>query len=361
MLDTQDIWRKKSGGGFVSENPLSSAQPRAANPLSSARPHASATSTQTKPQPSAPSRSSTVSLRAGDTLWEVAQKKLGDGNRWRELHKVDGSRFTGQEARHLQVGTRVNLPGVKVTTQTPHPVMLRSSTPRVSTQVLRPGGITRREFTPGSTTLTRSNQFSASPALFSRTSQVSSQLVGAKEITRREYFNASNYKTLRSGGNRDLSDSTNNNVNQIGSVAKGVALVSFVAVRGIRQTAVTPRPAADLEVAEQPAADMSRKRVRSDTRELSHLHPTRGGTGKGWADEGRKTGKYVARGDAAKILGNAADNGENPTLKNILEEKNGKWKIQTRYHMGHVGASRHSGRREMFAVTTPAVKSEYRL
>jgi len=369
MVDTQDIWRKKSSGGFVSENPLCSAQARAANPLSFARPHASSASTVAKPQSSAPPNASTVSLRQGDTLWEVAQKKLGDGTRWHEFHKADGSRFTGQEARHLQVGTQVHLPRAKMTTETPHPVTLRSSTSRVSTQVLRPEGITRRELTLGSTPLTRSTQFSASPALFSRTSQVASQLVDGKGIKRREYFNASNHKALSAGGNKDSFDSTNNNLNQIGGVAKGVAVGRLVAARGIRQTAVAPRPADmhlpvatdangalihDSGVAERPAADMFRKRVRSNTRELSHPHPTRGVPKVGWGDGGTLDGgRRQVKEDATKILSDALGKGENDTLlKNILEKDgDGKWKIQgSRYHMGHVGASRHSGRREMFAL-----------
>ncbi|MFH7024355.1 MAG: LysM peptidoglycan-binding domain-containing protein [Heteroscytonema crispum UTEX LB 1556] len=249
MVDTQDIWHKKSRGGFVSENPLSSAQPRAANPLSSARPHASATSTQTKPQPLVPSRTPTVSLRRGDTLWEVAQKKLGDGTRWHELRKADGNRFTAQEARRLQVGTQVHLPGAKITTETPHPVTLRSSTPRVSTQVLRPEGITRREFTPGSTPSTRSTQFNASPALFSRTSQVSLNLLSAEGM-RREWNNAqqpqpkpqpvqlSKATQLHRQGERNLinnpskaqaiaplgEQNNNNALNQISSVVTGTAV-----------------------------------------------------------------------------------------------------------------------------------------
>ncbi|MEG3926057.1 MULTISPECIES: DUF4114 domain-containing protein [unclassified Microcoleus] len=49
-------------------------------------------------------------IKAGDTLWDIAQEKLGDGSRWDELRKADGSTFTEEEVRHLQIGQTVYLP-----------------------------------------------------------------------------------------------------------------------------------------------------------------------------------------------------------------------------------------------------------
>lgn len=60
-------------------------------------------------------------VRAGDTLWAIAQRELGDGNRWREIQKADGSAFTEAEARTLQIGQTVYLP-VKYTVGTGVPV-----------------------------------------------------------------------------------------------------------------------------------------------------------------------------------------------------------------------------------------------
>lgn len=119
MLDHRDNRFKGSDRRIVSTPHLSSA------PLSSPFKHyglnkSSAAQSQPKSQP-ASSHVPALSVHAGDTLWEIAQNKLGNGTRWRELHKADGSRFTGQEARHLQVGTRVYLPGAKPTTKTYHP------------------------------------------------------------------------------------------------------------------------------------------------------------------------------------------------------------------------------------------------
>ncbi len=228
MVDTQDNWRKKSRSGFVRENPLSSAQLHAKNPLSPARPHASATSTHPKPQPSVPERTPAVSLRRGDTLWEVAQKKLGNGNRWHELRKADGSQFTGQEARRLQVGTQVHLP-TKMTAD--------SSTPRISKQVLRPEGITHREFVPGSTASTRSSQFSVSLKPFSRTSNVSSQVLPSKNITHGEYRNGSGFQA-QSTQSIASPNTTNNTLKHVSGVVTGTAVGTFVASKQLSPKAV---------------------------------------------------------------------------------------------------------------------------
>ena len=50
-------------------------------------------------------------FRSGDTLWGIAQKQLGNGARWVEIQKADGSTYTSQEATRITVGTVVYLPG----------------------------------------------------------------------------------------------------------------------------------------------------------------------------------------------------------------------------------------------------------
>lgn len=190
MVENQDTWRKKSRSGIVRENPLSSAQSRVANPLSLARPHASATPTQTRPKPSVPERSPAVSLRRGDTLWEVAQKQLGNGNRWRELRKADGSQFTEKETRRLTVGTQVHLPN-KTTAPTLRSNILRTSTQSLSTEAIR----------------------------------------------RREYPNSSSYQA-KSTGSRDSSNTWNNN-SLINGTVKGIALGTPTENKSIRPTPKT--------------------------------------------------------------------------------------------------------------------------
>ncbi len=68
------------------------------------------------PQSSSRSPQSTgqVTIRQGDTLWKIAQDRLGSGDRWRELRKPDGSPFTEQEAGHLQVGKPVQVPNTQL-------------------------------------------------------------------------------------------------------------------------------------------------------------------------------------------------------------------------------------------------------
>jgi hypothetical protein len=48
---------------------------------------------------------------AGDTLYAIAQRFLGNGNLWVELTKPDGSHFTEAEAEDLQIGQVVCIPG----------------------------------------------------------------------------------------------------------------------------------------------------------------------------------------------------------------------------------------------------------
>ena len=61
-----------------------------------------------------PGRSYTVV--GGDTLFLIAQRFLGDGTRWGELTKPDGTSFTEAEAENLQIGQVVCIPGQPVST-----------------------------------------------------------------------------------------------------------------------------------------------------------------------------------------------------------------------------------------------------
>jgi len=55
-------------------------------------------------------RGSSYTVKAGDTLFIIAEKQLGDGNRWREILKPNGSPFTEEEARNLQPGQEICIP-----------------------------------------------------------------------------------------------------------------------------------------------------------------------------------------------------------------------------------------------------------
>lgn len=50
-------------------------------------------------------------LVKGDTLWDVAQRELGEGRRWVEFLKEDGSTFTEAEATSLHPGDVIYIPG----------------------------------------------------------------------------------------------------------------------------------------------------------------------------------------------------------------------------------------------------------
>ncbi|BAY85654.1 putative lysozyme [Calothrix parasitica NIES-267] len=52
----------------------------------------------------------TYTIKSGDTLSEIAQRYLGNANRWQEITKDTGECFSENEARSLQIGQIVYLP-----------------------------------------------------------------------------------------------------------------------------------------------------------------------------------------------------------------------------------------------------------
>lgn len=56
------------------------------------------------------SKGRTYIVKSGDILYDIAQRELGDGNRWREIKKLDGTPFTEEEAQDLEVGQEICLP-----------------------------------------------------------------------------------------------------------------------------------------------------------------------------------------------------------------------------------------------------------
>ena len=49
-------------------------------------------------------------VKSRETLWEIAEKELGDATKWREITKKDGSSFTRYEAKRLEIGREIYIP-----------------------------------------------------------------------------------------------------------------------------------------------------------------------------------------------------------------------------------------------------------
>ena len=59
-------------------------------------------------------------VTTGDTLFLIAQQKLGDGNRWHEILKPDGTQFTEAQASSLQTGQEICIPQTDTTSPSPN-------------------------------------------------------------------------------------------------------------------------------------------------------------------------------------------------------------------------------------------------
>lgn len=49
-------------------------------------------------------------IKEGDSLYAIAERVFGDGDRWTQILKSDGCRFTETDANHLVVGQEICLP-----------------------------------------------------------------------------------------------------------------------------------------------------------------------------------------------------------------------------------------------------------
>jgi uncharacterized protein YkwD len=60
-------------------------------------------------------------VKAGDTLYGIAQQHLGDGKRWREIQKADGTLVTDADATTLQAGQELCIPDGSGSSPEPSP------------------------------------------------------------------------------------------------------------------------------------------------------------------------------------------------------------------------------------------------
>lgn len=67
-----------------------------------------------------------VLVQSGDTLFRIAEKYLGNGNRWKRLQKADGSPFTESDIPSLKIGTQIILPPASEAAAAPTPSPART-------------------------------------------------------------------------------------------------------------------------------------------------------------------------------------------------------------------------------------------
>lgn len=58
-------------------------------------------------------------VKPGDTLFIIAQQRLGDGNRWREILKSNSAPFTDADVANLQVGQEICIPNRSIPSPSP--------------------------------------------------------------------------------------------------------------------------------------------------------------------------------------------------------------------------------------------------
>jgi GH24 family phage-related lysozyme (muramidase)/nucleoid-associated protein YgaU/uncharacterized protein YbjQ (UPF0145 family) len=110
-------------------------------PVSSVSGNRPSTVTEGTVNSSVPSEHSVITVQPGDTLWNLAERELGDGDRWPEFQQADGSGFTEQEAGQLQVGTSVYLPEDTASNRSSAAALKRPYEDTLATdQTLQPAG-----------------------------------------------------------------------------------------------------------------------------------------------------------------------------------------------------------------------------
>lgn len=88
----------------------------ATDPSSSAvAPTTNAPQQKTSSQPTKQSAAPTYVVRRGDCLWDIAESRLGDGQRWNEIY--DLNRSTVQDPDLLEIGQTLRMPATQVTGQ----------------------------------------------------------------------------------------------------------------------------------------------------------------------------------------------------------------------------------------------------
>lgn len=108
-------WKESSGSGDIDYTlklkrytPYAARRAVVAQTMTIASVSTQAIQAQPPARPSEQQPAKTYTLVAGDTLWAVAQKQLGNGSRWPELQSLNG--ISDAEIKRLQIGRVLNLP-----------------------------------------------------------------------------------------------------------------------------------------------------------------------------------------------------------------------------------------------------------
>lgn len=72
-------------------------------------------------------------VKSGDIAFDIAQRELGNGNRWREILKPNGVQLTDNDVMNLQVGQELCIPGPVIIIDNPGD----DTVPSVVNQVLK--------------------------------------------------------------------------------------------------------------------------------------------------------------------------------------------------------------------------------
>ncbi|EHQ92133.1 LysM peptidoglycan-binding domain-containing protein [Desulfosporosinus youngiae] len=107
-------WKESAGSGDIDYTlklkrytPYSARRAVVAQTMTIASVSTQAIQSQPPARPNEQPPPKTYTLAAGDTLWAVAQKQLGNGGRWPELQSLNG--ISDAEIKRLQVGRVIKL------------------------------------------------------------------------------------------------------------------------------------------------------------------------------------------------------------------------------------------------------------
>jgi hypothetical protein len=326
-------------------------------------------------------RDSIHKIQAGDTLWGIAEAKLGNGSRWTELQKKDGSAFTNQEAHHLRVGTEIYLSNIELANGSLH---IPASQMQIGDLKTNPNAMNLEIGTSGDRSVTspgtHSNSFiQPKSGSFSGADLIKSVQSNPEGVSHREFAGGdrpvafpgvrtlpATYQTLPATYETSQASSPQFRTGS-GSLrdrANGIPLAQESTQPGSGSDNSHPLGLSDNEYLAQRivgdaaagylVGDVVRNRTRSNPT-LPDAWAAKQGL-QPWSTEWTSNGRNQFRIDMNEILTRKLGANPDGPLREFAEEvldkegeKTGKWKLKKEYQGGHMGGV-SSGTREMFAL-----------